>query len=399
MKYLLLILCLVTFSYGNEIDTLTQLFERCGKKFGSTVKGPTSKGVDFETCAEKLGIITARTYAITDYINPDSIFFDYTDGTVNFCANNSIPARLHVLLTTTYPDWIKNAVPDSARKYVKYFCQSNINRYSCDVEYFDAVNHPFSGNTGQGLAHDWKYNVLGGYYIDSVLTWCDESDSTAKLFINEDYGNGSTDYHINKMIATLSEVKRLLNAGATLHGIGLQMHIRNVEDNLNIPKFKWFIDSLDVLGIDEIHITELDVAIDTPYTNTDYELQASLYNQVTELCLYSDKVTSLVVWGFTDAYPLVSTDNGTKGHASVLDTIFQPKPAYYEMKKVLEKEVAKIELENDIDTLNDMIDECDADMDTLIVECDETQDKLDFIIDFLDDIGLNPTSIFNKFFN
>ena len=88
--------------------------------------------------------------------------------------------------------------------------------------------------------------------------------------------------------------------------------------------------SLGELGL-QIHITELDVATGSDFTDEEAEEQAQLYGDLLQVCLDSDYCTNFETWGFTDLYTWLGEDV----HPLPFDASYETKPAYERMVSIL----------------------------------------------------------------
>lgn len=353
MKKLLLILCIVSFSFGSEIDTLTKLFEKCGKSFGSLFFGYiTEEDTVYKKIAEGLDIATIGIWQKYYHTAPGVIDYTHPDKTIQFCIDNNIEIRVHSLMLH-YPAWLDSIPLDSVKYHIKYFIQTTVARYKGLVDHWMVVTHPTTDAREKGIEY------LGYSFIDSAFVWTCGVDSTAKLYLNENFGHGySSDESKRRFDMTLLITRSLINNNIKIDGIAMQQHnyLSGAGSSLNVELYKTYIDTFTDMGL-EIHFSEVDVAVDTPYVQRGYELQAVRYNQIIELCLYSPAVTVFNVWDFSDLYSWASDRyEHKKGSACILDSCYQPKLVYYAIKETLEKEIKRIELENIIDTLIDILE-------------------------------------------
>jgi len=83
--------------------------------------------------------------------------------------------------------------------------------------------------------------------------------------------------------------------------------------------------------VDEVAISELDVAVLTPVTPQNasiYNLQAESFYNATAACLTFDKCVGVTIWGWSDKYAWVLTVFPDMGDASPWDKDFKEKQAY-----------------------------------------------------------------------
>ena len=88
------------------------------------------------------------------------------------------------------------------------------------------------------------------------------------------------------------------------------------------------------LGL-EVSITELDVRIPIPPTDTMIENQAKMYKKVTETCLALPHCKAIVTWGVTDKHSWVPGFFSGEGAALPFDENYNKKPAYEAIRAAL----------------------------------------------------------------
>jgi len=176
-------------------------------------------------------------------------------------------------------------------------------------------NQPGIGLAGQGTA-----------YIEQAFRWAHEADPNALLFYNEAEAEGLN----RKSDAVYAMVKDFKQRGVPIDGVGLQMHISQLEFDPSPVAAN--IKRLTQLGM-QVHITELDVSLligpGGQFQTDDLRRQAEIYRGVARACLQNPGCTAIQTWGFTDKYSWIgSHSHGTRGGALPFDRNYQPKPAY-----------------------------------------------------------------------
>ncbi|CAF4399091.1 unnamed protein product, partial [Adineta steineri] len=149
---------------------------------------------------------------------------------------------------------------------------------------------------------------------------------------NEDMGSKSS--------RVLELIKWVRSQGATIHGVGMQWHIR-ISRTVN-PGDQHYQNAQRLIDNDfDFMVTELDVAIPinagNPRDPNDLERQGRLYRALLKYALhFSPRCRALITWGFTDRYGWVPAFyNNTEGAALPIDWNYQPKPAYMQMQEEL----------------------------------------------------------------
>jgi endo-1,4-beta-xylanase len=195
-------------------------------------------------------------------------------------------------------------------------------------------NSPWYNQPGIGLSDK------GTAYIAQVFRWAREADPDAQLFYNENGGEGSG----VKADAIYAMAKEFKQRGVPIDGIGLQMHISQLDaDTIAIAVN---IARLAALGL-QIHITELDVSLPLDSagqaTPIDLRRQADLYRSIATACLSNPACTAIQTWGFSDKYSWIGWHtHGTRGAALPFDRAYQPKPAYEALLSALTETASRL---------------------------------------------------------
>jgi endo-1,4-beta-xylanase len=129
-------------------------------------------------------------------------------------------------------------------------------------------------------------------------------------------------------------VKKLLDKGTHLDGIGFQFHLKldNPPDYISVEEnIKRFLD----LGL-EINFTEIDIQTEGELTEEKLEKQADIYKNLMLLVKKYDKVTALTTWGLSDKYSWMVRDYDNINPGLIFDENYLPKPAYYKIKEILQ---------------------------------------------------------------
>ena len=215
---------------------------------------------------------------------------------------------------------------EKIEKALQQYVSKVVSHFKGKVVAWDVVNEPMGDNgTVRPGEEDltstdhfyWQY-YLGENYAVTAFKTARTADPDAKLFIN-DYGLES---HEVKLQGLIDYVRRIESQGATVDGIGTQMHLNitreNIKDGVNKENVKAGIENMfKALGETGklIKISELDIAIDsksgtsnppesaiTP-TLEQYAQQAELYQFVVDMYMkYIPEAQryGITLWGVSD---------------------------------------------------------------------------------------------------
>ncbi len=145
--------------------------------------------------------------------------------------------------------------------------------------------------------------------------------------------------HISKADAVYKLVRDHLKP-AGLDGVGFQMHLI-IPYYQNISRLRTNIRLYADIGVD-VHITELDIPIDTggiPPTAAQLQRQADLFEEIVQTCAEEPNCTQVTVWGVTDLHSWIpSFATHCPGCVGPLphDDLGQPKPAYDAINRVFD---------------------------------------------------------------
>jgi endo-1,4-beta-xylanase len=276
----------------------------------------------------------------------DASSYDFApaDNLVAFAEAHNMKVRGHCFVWhQQVPEWVtagaKSHQYDAAalNKIPQEHISTVAGHYAGRVWAWDVVNEAFNPD-GTMRSTVW-YDAPGiGFagngtgYIEQAFRWAHAADPNARLFYN-DY---DTEAINAKSDAVYAMAKGFRARGVPLHGIGFQAHVNlKFDDPKTLNSFAANLKRFSDLGL-EIHITELDVALDDD-TPASLQAQGELYRKVTEICLQNPSCRVLQTWGFTDKYSWIpSYSKGKQGWALPFDTTYQEKPAYAGMLHALQ---------------------------------------------------------------
>jgi endo-1,4-beta-xylanase len=191
---------------------------------------------------------------------PDRFEFTYADALVRFATENGKALRGHTLIwNDRAPDWLKRLSGREVERVFDAHIDRVVERYAGKLYAWDVVNEPFwpmDGKPGGWRDGPW-FAAMGPSYVERAFRRVAAIDKTARLTLNEAQCDNDYDWgrSIRPLLAGL--VDRLLDAGAPLHTIGLQSHLRP-QWPANYAAFAGYVASFARRGL-SVSITEFDV--------------------------------------------------------------------------------------------------------------------------------------------
>ena len=278
--------------------------------------------------------VTPENVMKFELIHPEPERYDFTggDAVVAFAQTHGMLVRGHTLVwDSQLPDWVRRGsfTRDEWKDLLREHIQTVVGHYRGQVAAWDVVNEAL---TDDGLLRDTIWlRAIGPEYIALAFQWTHATDPDARLFYNENGGEGMN----RKSQAVYALVQGLLQAGVPIHGVGMQMHTwlggRPSHEALaaNLAR-------LDRLGL-EVHITEMDVRIQYSTLSKPEKLagQAEKYSQVFAACIAAPNCKAFVTWGLTDRHSWIPGFTGHPDSPLLFDESGQPKPAYFAILNLL----------------------------------------------------------------
>jgi len=324
--------------------TLAELADRLGMRIGSTAEhfevGP---GAYADTLAREFTSVTPEN-ALKMYAtqNTRGVWtFDHGDAVVDFAVANGLAIRGHTLVWSQdqfTPSWVKGIDdPDELRAVLVEHIEIVMGRYQGRIRRWDVVNEPLA-TLGTGPADSVMVRLLGPGtdWIAEMFVAAHEADPAAELWINE-FG---TDLIPGKHEAFLELVTSLVDAGAPVHGVGLQMHRFSV-NGPDPEELRQQLEDYAALGL-QVAITELDVAT-RPDDPDAFERQAEAYGRIVAACLAVSGCEEITTWNLSDADSWLDNLFGFPTRPTLFDETFSPKPAYHTVRRLLAEAVLEYE--------------------------------------------------------
>jgi endo-1,4-beta-xylanase len=331
---------------SSSAQTLREAANARGILVGTAVRPSLfSEAAYSETLAREYNMVEAEDAMKWWPIRRVKGTFDFHDGdeVVRFAQAHSMKVRGHCLVWDHQnPEWLVHGrfTPQQLSDMMHEHITTVMKHYAGEVFAWDVVNEALDQH-GQFKDSIW-YNQpgiglvdKGSAYVEQAFRWAHEADPKALLFYNEAEGEGMN----QKSDAIYAMVKDFKQRGVPIDGVGLQMHISQLD--FDTAAVAANIARLTALGL-QVHITELDVSLPLNSTGIatkeDLARQATVYRGVVHACLQNPGCTAIQTWGFTDKWSWIgSHSHRTRGAALPFDRAYKPKPAYAAVLEELSK--------------------------------------------------------------
>ncbi|MGK7924178.1 MAG: endo-1,4-beta-xylanase [Spirulina sp.] len=285
-----------------------------------------------EVLSREFNIVTAENAMKFRSLRPQRDRFDFTapDRLVAFAETHQVKIHGHVLVWhLALPKWLRSGdwSREEAIALLENHIKTVVGRYRGRIVAWDVVNEAIADDGT--LRDSFWLRTIGPEYIEIAFRQAREADPEALLIYNDYGGEGLGD----KSEAIYQLARSLLAKNVPIDGIGLQMHV-SVESPPNPQNVAENMRRLANLGL-AVQISEMDVRIEQPSREGDYERQARVYQSMLSACLVAENCNTFVTWGFSDRHSWIPGFFKGWGEALLFDRDYQPKPAYYGLQEAL----------------------------------------------------------------
>jgi endo-1,4-beta-xylanase len=254
--------------------------------------------------------------------------FEPADRLVGFAEAHAMAVHGHALVWhRQLPPWLgPGMTPRRLAGAVAEHIETVVGRYRGRVAAWDVVNEAVAD--AGGLRRTVFLRALGPGYIAEAFRRAHAADSEAILYYN-DYGAEGAG---PKAEAVYALVRRLLDDGVPVHGVGLEMHLRATDP----PEPAAITDNaarLGELGL-AVRISEMDVRIRRVRRGDPLARQRRVYHDAIAACAGVDGFAGVTFWGVTDAHSWVHEEFG-RDAPLLFDRDYAPKPAYFGAREAL----------------------------------------------------------------
>ena len=219
-------------------------------------------------------IITPENSMKPQPTHPAENTFNWTtpDALVQWCSENNIKVWGHNLAwhTQTAPWFFRG--PDGgevsrelAMERLSNHIATVAGHYKGKVVGWDVVNEAIDDRSNNGQPDNLRadrvtgrvswYDVIGSNYLTMAFKWAHEADPGAQLYYNDYNIEQGAVRNRGKHAASMSLLKRMIQDGAPINGVGIQGHWHLDTDLADVEKA---ITDYESLGL-KVSISELDV--------------------------------------------------------------------------------------------------------------------------------------------
>ncbi len=253
--------------------------------------------------------------------------FEPADELVAFAEAHGMRVHGHALVWhRQLPGWLDARSPARLERALALHIETLVGRYRGRVASWDVVNEAVD-DAGR-LRRTIFLRALGPDHVAEAFRRAHAADPQARLYYN-DYGAEAGGV---KADAVYALVRRLLDDGVPIHGVGLQMHLRATHPPARAAVAA-NVARLAALGL-SVRISEMDVRIRRARRGDPLARQRRVYEDAIAACAGMPGFAGVTFWGVSDAHSWVHGEFG-RDAPLLFDRDYAPKPAYFGARAAL----------------------------------------------------------------
>lgn len=315
-------------------DTIAKRATKKNLDIGTAVASDVFDPEGQKRIKEFSNIIVAENVMKWANLRPNAKFWNWSDidALIKFAEANNIQVKWHTLFWHQQnSNFLFNMkTKEEATQMMDNHISTIMTKYKGRIKYYDVVNEMFEED---GSFRDtlW-YRLMGEEYIAHALTTARASDPDAKIYLNE-FNNECVGYP--KADAMYNFVKKLVEAGVPIDGVGMQLHLAT-DLPFDADAIRANVRRYAELGVD-VAFSEVDVRLPSSKFKDEAEIkkQSDIYTTLLDIALTEPNVKSYIVWGMYDRTNWVPATFPNYGNACIYDVQYNKKPVYTEILKKL----------------------------------------------------------------
>ncbi len=305
---------------------------KAGVNFGAAITiGDALNQEQIKLITENFNTVVAENNMKWENIHPKKTFYNFgdMDTIADMAVSNGMKVRGHTFIwhqqNAPYVSSIKS--DDELKAHLEEHITKVMEHYKGKIYEYDVANEIFEED-GSFRKSFW-YNRFGEEIYEFAFEVAHKADPDAILILN-DYNNENAGDA--KSDAQYKFVKKMVEKGVPINGIGLQLHL---QENLPFSKdaIRKNVQRYGELGL-KVSFTEVDVRVKTPATSEAVKHQQEIFCDLLDIALTEPNVDTFVFWGVSDAHTWVPGTFPGYGDPLPIDKDNKPKEAMKAMVKM-----------------------------------------------------------------
>ncbi|KAE9325053.1 hypothetical protein PR003_g16577 [Phytophthora rubi] len=299
----------VTKSTYSGSSGLQDMAKAAGKYMGTAVDQDMKDSAALKVLknSHDFGMLTPGNSMKWDFTEKmqNSFTFDSGDALVSLANEMGAQVRCHTLTWHSQtPRWVQSLSKQEMLSALENHITKVMTHYGDSCYAWDVANEVMGDNAQ--MRESFWYTTTGMDFLTTAFKTANKVKKSLGLKTKLYYNDYNTNTINAKSTAVLNMVKKLLDDGIAVDGVGFQSHF-TYSDTSSAADQVANLERFTALGLD-VALTEVDVTASSSSPSAQEQTQqANVYKNTVAACKQVDKCVGVTIWGYDDNYSWLST--------------------------------------------------------------------------------------------
>ncbi|OWZ19177.1 xylanase [Phytophthora megakarya] len=246
----------------------------------------------------------AMKWDATEYTQ-NTFKYDNADALVTLAKGMGAQVRCHTLLWHSQtPQWVQSLSKEEMLSALENHITKVMTHFGDSCYAWDVANEVMGDNAQ--MRDSFWYKTTGMDFLTTAFKTANAVKKSRGLKTKLYYNDYNTNTINAKSTAVLNMVKKLMDAGIKIDGVGFQSHFKNT-DKASTADQVANLERFTALGLD-VALTEVDVTASSSSPSSEEQVQQSdVYKNTIAACKQVKRCVGVTIWGYVDNYSWLST--------------------------------------------------------------------------------------------
>ncbi|GMF43817.1 unnamed protein product [Phytophthora fragariaefolia] len=234
-----------------------------------------------------------------------SFTFDGGDAVVALAKEMGAQVRCHTLTWHSQtPQWVQRLGKEKMLSALENHITKVMTHFGDSCYAWDVANEVMGDNAQ--MRESFWYTTTGMDFLTTAFKTANSVKKSLGLKTKLYYNDYNTNTINAKSTAVLNMIKKLLDQGIAVDGVGFQSHF-GFADTSSAADQAANLERFTALGLD-VALTEVDVTASSSSPSAQEQTQqANVYKNTVSACKQVEKCVGVTIWGYDDNYSWLST--------------------------------------------------------------------------------------------
>ncbi|KAG6623517.1 putative xylanase [Phytophthora cinnamomi] len=234
-----------------------------------------------------------------------SFTFDGGDAVVALAKEMGAQVRCHTLTWHSQTSqWVQGLSKEQMLSALENHITKVMTHFGDSCYAWDVANEVMGDNAQ--MRDSFWYKTTGMDFLTTAFKTANQVKKSLGLKTKLYYNDYNTNTINAKSTAVLNMIKKLLDDGITVDGVGFQSHCAS-SDTSSAADLAANLERFTALGLD-VALTEVDVTASSSSPSAEEQTQQSnVYTNIVAACKQVEKCVGVTIWGYDDNYSWLST--------------------------------------------------------------------------------------------